>query len=50
MSIENGVTVYQLWRFDINSAYSRFVPNQWETALLCNDVSHWLGTNLETTL
>ena len=26
---------------------SRFVPNQWETALLCNDVSHWLGANLE---
>ena len=22
---------------------SRFAPSQWETALLCNDVSHWLG-------
>ena len=29
---------------------SKFVPNQWETALLCNAVSHWLGTNLESTL
>ena len=31
-------------------AYSRFALNQWETALLCNDVSHWLGTNLESAL
>ena len=29
---------------------SRFVPCQWETALLCNNVSHWLGTNLESAL
>ena len=29
-------------------ADSRFVPSQWETALLCNDVSHWLGTSLES--
>ena len=28
---------------------SRFAPSQWETALLCNDVSHWLGANLEST-
>ena len=28
----------------------RFAPNQWETALLCNDVSHWLGANLESAL
>ena len=25
---------------------SRFTPSQWETALLCNDVTHWLGTSL----
>ena len=31
-------------------ADSRFAPSQWETPLLCNDVSHWLGTNLESTL
>ena len=24
-------------------ADSRFAPSQWETALLCKDVSHWLG-------
>ena len=30
--------------------FSRFAPRQWETALLCNDVSHWLGANLESAL
>ena len=29
---------------------SRFAPSRWETALLCNDVSHWLGASLETAL
>ena len=29
---------------------SRFAPSQWETVLLCNDVSHWLGTNPESAL
>ena len=31
-------------------ADSRFAPNQWETVLLCNDVSHWLGAGLESAL
>ena len=31
-------------------ADSRFAPSQWETALLCNAVSHWLGTSLESIL
>ena len=31
-------------------ADSRFMPSQWEMALLCNDISHWLGTNLESAL
>ena len=31
-------------------ADSRFAPNQWETALLCNDVSHCLGASLESVL
>ena len=26
---------------------SKFAPSQWETALLCNDVSHGLGASLE---
>ena len=29
---------------------SRFAPSQWETVLLCNDVSHWLGASLESAL
>ena len=38
-------------RFHIHyMADSRFVPSQWETPLLCNDVSHWLGANLESAL
>ena len=32
------------------SPFFRFVPSQWETALLCNDVSHWLGVSLEAAL
>ena len=31
-------------------ADSRFAPSQWGTALLCNDVSHWLGANLDSAL
>ena len=31
-------------------ADSRFMANQWKTALLCNDVSHWLGASLESAL
>ena len=37
-------------RTGINKADFRFAPNQWETALLSNDVSHWLGTSLESAL
>ena len=29
---------------------SRFAPSQWETALLCNVVSRWLGASLESAL
>ena len=31
-------------------ADSRFASSQWEAALLCNDVSHWLGAYLESAL
>ena len=31
-------------------ADSRFAPSQWETALHCNNVSHWLGASLESAL
>ena len=29
---------------------SRFATSQWEMALLCNDVFHWLGASLESAL
>ena len=29
---------------------SRYAPSQWETALHCNDVSHWLGAYLDWSL
>ena len=29
---------------------SMFAPSQWETALLCNDVSHWLGASPNSAL
>ena len=29
---------------------TRFVPSQWETALHCNYISHWLDANLESAL
>ena len=31
-------------------ANSQFAPNQWETALFCNDVSHWLSASLKSAL
>ena len=31
-------------------ADSGLAPSQWETALLCNDISHWLRTSLESAL
>ena len=31
-------------------ADSRIALSQWETALLCNGVSHWLGASLESAL
>ena len=31
-------------------AGSRFALSQWETALFCNDVSHWLSVSLESAL
>ena len=34
----------------IFTADSRFAPSQWETALLCNNVYHWLGANRESAL
>ena len=38
------------WRTCQHRADSKFVPSQWETALLCNDVAHWPGASLESAL
>ena len=34
----------------VHRAESRFAPSQWEKSLQSNDVSHWLGANLESTV
>ena len=34
----------------ISRDQSRYVPSQWETSLHCNNISHWLGTNLDWSL
>ena len=39
------VSIIHVYRAD-----SRFAPSQWETSLLCNDVSHWLSASLESAL
>ena len=38
------------WHQAITRPDARFVPSQWETVLLCNDVTHWLSANLESAL
>ena len=38
------------YSFIASRADSRFVPSQWEMALVCNNVSHWLGASLESAL
>ena len=46
-SIRDRGSERKTWRWH-NMEYradSRFAPSQWETALLCNDVSHWLGAS-----
>ena len=49
----NGISLMGyglLYSFAFELCASRFVPSQWETALLCNDVFHWLGVSLESAL
>ena len=46
------LVIYCVLRFGhsyIRADY-RFAPSQRETALLCNDVSHWLGAKLESNM
>ena len=44
-STSTWIVVIEVFRAD-----SRFALSQWETTLLCNDVSHWLGANLVSAL
>ena len=51
--ISRLLTNQKHWAWDkyiYTRADSRFASSQWETALLCKNISHWLGTNLESPL
>ena len=51
--IKSGSTSTDILRpkeYNNHRAYSRFAPSHWEMALLCNDVSHWLGASPESGL
>ena len=39
-----------MYVYNSHRADSKFASIQWETPLLCNDVSHWMGTKLESAL
>ena len=50
-SLHHGFLVSLIWTAGREyRAESRIAPSQRETALLCNDVSHWLGASLESAL
>ena len=42
--------IYRAYTVSWIRAISRFAASQWETALLCNDLSHWLDASLESAL
>ena len=50
----SGSNLLLTWSFINKRLYiraaSRYAPSQWETALLCKDISHWLGASLESAL
>ena len=46
----NWINKSGLWTYPDCRADFRFEPSQWETALLCNDVSRGLGASLESAL
>ena len=45
MHMQTNKTIYPQCRAD-----TRFASSQWETALLCNGVPHWMGASLESVL
>ena len=44
------ISPFQVASIIITRADSRLAPSQWETSLQSNEVSHWLGANLESAL
>ena len=55
LGVERGLLMLSPYHLSLWSplslrADSRFAPSQWETAFLCNGISHWLGANLESAL
>ena len=40
---KNGWPVQEVGLIGLDLLQGWFAPSQWETSLLCNDVSHWLG-------
>ena len=53
-AVDSGKNVTSVWPWGeisiVGRADSRFALSQWETPLLCNDVSHWQGASLESAL
>ena len=47
---KNPSTFTVEWPYKKHMAASRFAFSQWDTALLCKDVSHWLGAAVELAL
>ena len=52
-TIQFNSFMFKSYSFNCETQYradSRFVASQWEMALLCNDVSHWMAGSLESVL
>ena len=50
-SLSNQTKYFRIAQMQFNRRVdSRFASSQWETTLLCNDVSHWLGASLESAM
>ena len=45
-----GICLYHAFAVSHCRADSRFAPNQWQTSLQSNAISHWLDANLESAL
>ena len=48
-SFQHGSNLYELTMSNLRDHYV-YVPSQWEMALQCNPISHWLGTYIEWSL